>query len=83
MSTANTFHLVVASVGETSWDGQTISATFPGRGGELTVLAHHEPFVTTLKAGTITIRVGAEGSKEIPIDGGVLEVSGNRAVVLL
>lgn len=83
MGSANTFHLTIASVGEIRFDGSTISATFPGESGELTVLAHHEPFVTTLKAGTIKIREGAEGSKEILIEGGVLEVTGNRAVVLL
>ncbi len=83
MSVSNTFHLTIASVGETRFDGPSTSATFPGADGELTVLAHHEPFVTTLKAGTITIRRGTEGAKELPIEGGVLEVSGNRAVVLL
>jgi len=90
MATQNTFHLVIASVGEKRFDGPAVSVTFPGTDGELTVLAHHEPFVTTLKAGTITIRLpgwqaggGEDGPKNIPIEGGVLEVSGNRAVVLL
>lgn len=84
----NTFHLVIASVGETRFDGPAISATLPGSDGELTVLAHHEPFVTTLKKGTIRVRLSGQGesseaAKEFPIESGVLEVSGNRAVVLL
>ncbi len=87
----NTFHLIIASVGETRFEGPAISATFPGSEGELTVLAHHEPLVTTLKKGTIRVReanpsaVGSHtsGSKEFSIQGGVLEVSGNRAVILL
>ena len=83
MAAQNTFHLVIASVGETRFDGPSTSATFPGSDGELTVLAHHEPFVTTLKKGVITVRGGLEGAKEFPIEGGVLEVSGNRAVALL
>ena len=78
-----TFHLVIASVGETRFDGPAISATFPGSDGELTVLAHHEPFVTTLKKGTIRVRESSEGAKDFPIESGVLEVSRNRAVVLL
>ncbi len=78
----NTFHLVIASVGETRFDGQAISATFPGQAGELTVLAHHEPFVTTLKKGSIRVRAEGE-SKEFPVESGVLEVSRNHAVVLL
>ena len=79
----NTFHLVIASVGETRFDGPSVSATFPGSDGELTVLAHHEPFVTTLKKGVIRVRESAESTKDVPIESGVLEVSRNRAVVLL
>lgn len=83
MSEANTFHLVIASVGETRFDGRARSATFPGADGELTVLAHHQPFVTTLKNGVIRVRESAHDSKEFIIENGVLEVAGNRAVVLL
>ncbi len=83
MSEANTFHLSVASVGETHFDGHAISVTLPGESGELTILAHHAPIVTTLKAGTIAISGETEISKDIHIDGGVLEVANNRAVVLL
>ncbi|RJR14452.1 hypothetical protein C4585_00140 [Candidatus Parcubacteria bacterium] len=77
-----TFHLTIASVGETYFDGQATSATFPGAGGEFTMMAHHEPIVTTLKAGTITVR-GESGSKEMQIKDGILECSNNHAVVLL
>jgi len=90
MSEANTFHLVIASVGDTRFDGPAVSATIPTTAGEITVLAHHEPLVATLKVGTLTVREAtssegdvATGGKEFSIDGGILEVSGNRAVVLL
>lgn len=78
----NTFHLIIASVGETKFDGPAVSARFPGAAGELTVLPHHESLVTTLRPGTITVK---ETLKEqtFAVEGGVLEVSGNRAVVLL
>ena len=82
MISDNTFHLVVASVGETRYIGRANSVTLPGAAGELTMLAHHEPLVTTLKAGTITVR-DSEGEKKFAIEDGVLEYSGNRAVVLL
>ncbi len=88
---AATFHLVIASVGETRFDGPAVSATIPTMGGEITILAHHEPLVATLKKGTITVREHAAPSdggpastgKEFPIENGVLEISGNRAVILL
>ncbi len=79
----NTFHLVVASVGETRFDGAAISATLPGTSGEFTILPHHEPIVTTLKLGTITVRVSVGEHKEFTVENGVVEFSGNRAVVLL
>ena len=78
----NTFRLVIASVGETHFDGAAASVTLPGTDGVLTVLPNHEPFVTTLKRGIILVKTGSD-SKEFPVDTGVLECSGGRAVVLL
>jgi F0F1-type ATP synthase epsilon subunit len=49
----------------------------------MTILPHHEPIVSTLKPGVITVRDGAGELKKFPIESGVLEVSGNRAVILL
>ncbi len=83
MAEQNTFHLIVASVGETFFDGAATSATFPTSAGEITVLPHHEPLVSTLKAGKITVRTTVEEPKHIQVEGGVIELSGNRAVVLL
>ncbi len=79
---AKTFHLIIASVGETRYEGPAISATFPGSAGEFTILAHHEPLVTTLKKGVITVR-REDGTKKYSIENGILECSNNRAVVLL
>lgn len=78
----NTFHLVIASVGDTKFDAAAESATLPGVDGELTILPHHEPFVTILKKGKIAVRTSGE-RKEFEIESGVLECSLNRAVVLL
>lgn len=79
----NTFHLSIASVGETRFDGRAISATLPGSAGEVTILAHHEPLVTTLKGGRITVKPAEGGSQQFDIEDGVLECSGNRVTVLL
>ena len=80
---ANTFHLNVASVGETLFDGAAVSATLPGGGGELTVLSHHEPLVSTLKAGTITVKLNDGSVKTFDISDGILECNGERVTVLL
>lgn len=79
----STFRLIVASVGETLFDGAAASATMPGTAGEFTLLPKHEAFVTTLKKGTVRIKDGSGSTKEFPIENGVLECSQGKAVVLL
>lgn len=79
----NTFHLIIASVGEQRFDGAVLSATFPGTSGVFTILPHHESFVSTLKEGNIRVRTTIDGDKDFAIAGGVIEFSENRAVVLL
>jgi F-type H+-transporting ATPase subunit epsilon len=83
MAAGNTFHLVIASVGETRFDGAAASATLPGTDGELTVLPNHEPFITTLKPGFIRVKLADGDVRDFPIESGVLECTGERAVVLL
>lgn len=78
-----TLQLVIASVGETRFSGNAISVTLPGEAGEMTILPHHEAIVSTLKHGTITVRTKESEPKIFEIEGGVFEMSGNRAVVLL
>lgn len=80
---ANTFRLVIASVGETLFDGAAASATLPGVEGELTLLPKHEAFVTTLKKGVVRVKDANGTTKEIPLENGILECSNSRAVVLL
>jgi len=78
-----TFKLTISTVGETYFDGEAVSATLPGSDGELTILAHHEPFVTTLKKGSINVRLDGGETKSFANENGILEFSGNKAIVLL
>ena len=78
----NTFHLIIASVGGTAFDGNVVSATLPGESGAFTVLPDHEPFVTTLKPGSIIIKEQL-GEKTFSIEKGILECANNRVTVLL
>jgi len=80
---AKHFHLSVARVAETLYDGDAVSLTAPGEDGVLTVLAHHEALVTPLKAGTLRFETGSGEVTELSIERGILEVSDNQATVLL
>ncbi len=77
--------LVIAQVDKVFFDGEAHSATFPATAGEMTVLSQHEPLITTLKAGTITVRSDElpGGQESFPITGGVLEVRHDGATVIL
>ena len=79
----NSFHLVIASVGETFFDSRAQSVVVPGTAGEMTILPHHEPIVTTLNKGTISLKNQDGAVQTFDIDSGVLECANNKVVVLL
>lgn len=79
----NTLHLIISSATETLYDGPAASVTLPGAAGEMTILPRHEPLISTLKKGVVTVRVPGNEHKKIAIESGVLEVAGERAVVLV
>jgi F-type H+-transporting ATPase subunit epsilon len=79
-----TFHLTIAKVGENLFDAEAVSATCPGASGEFTVLAHHEPFVSELKSGTVRVKDAEGKAHAFAVENkGVVEVSNNQATVLL
>ena len=76
--------LVIAKVNESFFDGDVLSVTVPGAQGEMTVLAGHEPLITTLKAGTILVRHLTDTEPlQIPIESGMLEVRKEGVTILL
>lgn len=81
---AKTFHLTIATVAENLFSGEAVSVSLPGAEGDFTVMANHEAFVTPLKAGVALVKTadGAETSYTLHA-GGIAEVSGGQATVLL
>ena len=81
---AKTFHLTIARVGEKVFDGEALSVKLPGVEGMFTVLAGHEPLVSSLKEGTASVRDAAGKETKFPVsNGGVAEISKNQATVLV
>jgi F-type H+-transporting ATPase subunit epsilon len=75
-------HVHIAQVNSVLYNGQATALTVPGVEGEMTILPHHEALISTLKAGLVTVQF--EGGNEVfTIAKGLLEVSGNKATVLL
>ena len=77
-----TFTLTIAKVNEQLFSGEAISVNLPGTEGQMTVLAGHEPLVSLLKEGTITVQAES-GIREFVIKKGVLEISNNHVTVLV
>lgn len=63
------------------FEGEVDSATFPGSDGSFQVLNNHAPIISTLSKGELTYKT-KEGAKIITVDGGVVEVKNNKAIVL-
>jgi F-type H+-transporting ATPase subunit epsilon len=79
----NTFRLVIASVSQTLFDGAATSVTLPGSAGDFTILPHHEPLISTLKKGVISVKQSGTSNKEFSIATGVVECSAGKTIVLL
>ena len=75
--------LVIAKVDQVYFDGEAVSVTVPGSDGEMTILSNHEPFVTTLKPGNITVRTDPNEEQTFEITSGVLEVHAGGATIIL
>ena len=80
---ASTLKLEIVTPEGVTYSEDVEMVTLPGSEGEMTVLSHHEPFITTLKAGTITVRELSDVAKEFTIDSGILEVNPEGATVIL
>ncbi len=75
-------HLSVNTLGKNIFTGDAEFLTVPGVDGELTVLKHHIPLITSLKEGKFSF--GTEKKKEaLSIKGGVLEVTPREVIVLI
>ena len=76
--------VVIAKVDEVLFEGEVYSLTVPGAAGEMTILGHHEPLISTLKKGEARVHL-AQGDepKVFSISGGVLEVNSTSATVIL
>lgn len=65
------------------WSGKADAVSAPGSEGVLTVLPNHVPLVTTLREGRVVVTTAGKEVFVYEVDGGVLEVTGERVTILL
>lgn len=61
--------------------GEVSVVTLPGKNGEFQILKDHAPLVSTLAKGNLTYEQSGK-VETILVDGGVIEVSNNKVLVL-
>lgn len=77
--------LEIVTPDEKVFEGEVISATFPGSDGSFQVLRDHAPMISTLGTGDIKFVRDINKKMEeshIAVKGGVVEVRNNKVVVL-
>ena len=75
--------LTIAKIDQILFSGEAESVTVPGAAGEMTILTHHMPLITTLKAGTVLVKTKDEKPREFSITSGFLEVGKSETVILV
>lgn len=80
---ANTVHIDVVSAEASIFSGEAEFVVAPAAAGEVGIYPHHAPMITTVKAGSLRIKVANEAEEQhIYISGGILEVQPGLVTVL-
>jgi F-type H+-transporting ATPase subunit epsilon len=74
-------YLEVITPDKKIFEGEVVSATFPGTDGSFQVLNHHAALISTCTTGLVKIKTGSE-EKRFKIDGGVVEVLKDKVILL-
>ena len=76
-----TLHLEIVTPERLAYTGDVDAVICPGVEGELGVLPHHAPLLTTLAYGELHIRTGGQ-TETFAIAGGFLQVRPDKVVVM-
>src|SRR5512136_2275282 len=76
-----TLHLEIVTQESRLFSGDVDMVVAPGGEGELGILPHHAPLLTTLKEGALRVKQGG-GEEYFSIGGGFMEVQPDHVIVL-
>ncbi len=74
-------HLEIITPEKKIFEGDVTIVTFPGADGSFQVMNDHAPLVSLLKDGQVIYK-SKEGTEQVAITGGVVEVLKNKVIVL-
>lgn len=75
-------YLEIVTPDEKIFEGEVVSAIFPGTDGSFQVLNNHAPMISTLGLGDLRYTEEKKKEEVLSVDGGVVEVLNNKVVVL-
>jgi len=73
--------LEIITPDKTIYSGEVSSATFPGVKGSFQVLNNHAPIISSINQGVVKYQ-DEKGEGKIEVSGGVVEVKGNKIILL-
>lgn len=76
-------HLQVITPEKIVLEDEARYVSAPGTLGDFGVLPGHEPFVSTLKPGTVIIELTSGERKEFPVTGGIAEITPDKCTLLV
>ncbi len=76
-----TIHVEITSQDRTVYSGEADIVVVPGSAGEMGILPHHSPLLSTLKFGVIKVR-SKEGEQIFTVAGGIVEVQPDQVTIL-
>ncbi len=80
---AMTIHVDIVSAEKSLYSGSAEVVIAPGQRGELGIYPRHTPLLTTLKPGSVRIKVPNQEEEELVyVSGGILEVQPNTVTIL-
>lgn len=79
---AKSLQLSIVAPDKTIVDEAVDSVVVPGVQGYFGVMADHEPFVTSLRAGIVTFRDAANAEQHVFVAGGFCETSGAVVTII-
>jgi F-type H+-transporting ATPase subunit epsilon len=80
---AMTLHVDIVSAEQSLYSGAAEVVIAPGQRGELGIYPRHTPLLTTLKPGSVRIKVPGQAEEELVyVSGGILEVQPHVVTIL-
>lgn len=83
MADTQLLQLTISRVDQPVFDGEVVGVSVPGVQGDMQILANHEPLISPLKKGTLTVYKADGETESHEINVGTLEISNNHATILI